>query len=369
MGRMTFLIFLAGIPFLAGAGRFPQGIGLEARVQYGFIIRHHLDMDPYANKRFPAFELSLTKQTDGDKAWQHAYAFPEFGLSFFYSDLGDSPILGSVHALYPWLRFPLLRDGGFGLAMRIGFGAGFFNSPFEQLSNYKNLSIGSAVNACIQFDLESRIAISDRFFLKGGFSFTHFSNGVMKSPNYGINIPMLNAGIVYFPRPVVRPERMKNLPTKDKRTEMRISLNMGMKEIEPILGPQYATFCLSGDFVKPVSMKSRLGAGLDLFLDTSDQESLAQEGDTVNTLISVVKPGLKGIYELDVDRLRMDFEMGLYLYCLDNSNGSIYHKLGLKYFIDESLFLGFTLKTHYARADYIALGIGYVIKFGHDAAK
>jgi len=55
MAGMIFLFLAVGIQGKAIAGDFPQGIGLEAWVQYGFIIRHHVDFDPYNNFPFTAF--------------------------------------------------------------------------------------------------------------------------------------------------------------------------------------------------------------------------------------------------------------------------------------------------------------------------
>jgi len=363
---LTMMALLAISPgFLtATAGNFPLGTGLEAKIQYGFVIRHHLDMGLYSNRRFTAAELNLTFQTEGDKPWHQAYALPEYGIAYFYSDLGNTPILGNVHALLPWVRFPLVKGGSYRFSLRAALGAGYLNKPFDRKDNFKNLSIGSHVNPGIQFHFESRIKVSDKLFINGGFSFTHFSNGAIKSPNYGINLPMLTAGLLYFPNPRTTVRQLADMKLVDKQWEARISVQNGIKQIEPLLGPQYYVIAFSGDFVKPVTLKSRLGFGADLFFDTSDQANLEQDGDTLSNVLEVVKPGIKGIYELDLGRLRMNFEIGVYVYGRDQGDGFLYDKLGLKYFVTKSAFMSFTLKSHYARADFIAVGLGYKLPLG-----
>ena len=41
----------------------------------------------------------------------------------------------------------------------------------------------------------------------------------------------------------------------------------------------------------------------------------------------------------------------------------MYEKLAFKIHLTEKLYTNLTLKAHAARADYLALGIGYKIKF------
>jgi hypothetical protein len=43
-----------------------------------------------------------------------------------------------------------------------------------------------------------------------------------------------------------------------------------------------------------------------------------------------------------------------------NPDDMFYHRLGLRYQFKEHLLLNLVLKSHWARADYIEYGIGYV---------
>ena len=55
------------------------------------------------------------------------------------------------------------------------------------------------------------------------------------------------------------------------------------------------------------------------------------------------------------------FNMGHYLYNGWKDDGNIYHRICLNYYF-EKLFICLNLKTHYARADMVELGVGYRIK-------
>jgi hypothetical protein len=43
-------------------------------------------------------------------------------------------------------------------------------------------------------------------------------------------------------------------------------------------------------------------------------------------------------------------------------NGTLYHRAGLRYAIGKNFYAQLTLKTHFAKADYGEIGMGYVIR-------
>jgi len=73
----------------------------------------------------------------------------------------------------------------------------------------------------------------------------------------------------------------------------------------------------------------------------------------------VLKPGINAAYELSFSNMSMMFNLGANLGGIEKSKGTIYEKLGLRYYFAEKWFANMTIKAHYARADYIIFGIGY----------
>ena len=55
---------------------FNSNLLLEGRVNYGFLINHHLEMQIY-NAHFPAFEINLGKETWGKQHWEAVYGYQQ----------------------------------------------------------------------------------------------------------------------------------------------------------------------------------------------------------------------------------------------------------------------------------------------------
>ena len=140
-----------------------SGLAIETKIHYGFIARHHPEMAVFSDIHFPVFELALSKQTFGNKLWHQIYSYPEIGISYWQSKFANSKVLGNANAVYPFIRFPLIRSNRFSLNFRFGVGLGYFSSKFDRLENYKNTAIGSHLNAIINLMFEAKYNLSPRF--------------------------------------------------------------------------------------------------------------------------------------------------------------------------------------------------------------
>ena len=100
----------------------------------------------------------------------------------------------------------------------------------------------------------------------------------------------------------------------------------------------------------------------DLSWDGSDALLVARTNTTPYNKRELTKPGLSAAYELVLSRTSFAFNLGFYLGGKDKSEGMTYYKAGIHYLITKNLFANLTLKTHYARADYVGIGIGYRFK-------
>lgn len=128
---------------------------LEGRVNYGFMINHHLEMKIF-NAHFPSFEINLGKETYGRERWQALYGYPFIGISYWYSQMGNSTFLGSANAVFPYVNYPLIRNTKHELNFRVGLGLAYLTKRFDRLENYKYIAIGSHVNAAINLQAEYR---------------------------------------------------------------------------------------------------------------------------------------------------------------------------------------------------------------------
>ncbi len=333
----------------------------EFRFAYGFVIRHHIDMGPYTQTHFPAFEISSVFPLLGAKRWHQEFHYPEAGISYWYSNLGNSPVLGDVHSLFTWLRLPFIEKQKLQWNYRIGVGLGYFREKFDIQTNYKNLAIGSNVNAAIQLLTELRWQFCSQFTLSGGLGWAHFSNGTMISPNYGINMPNINTALSFHPKGL----KEKRIITKYQESApynfIELNISHGLKEIRPLLGPQYNVFSGSVIYFHRLNIRKSIGGAFDLYYDESEKPLLERTGTPVKQNIELLKPGISGNFQADFGNLSVLLSLGTYLYQKEKSDGVLYDKLGLRYSFIDKYFLQLYLKTHYARADYIGWGIGMKI--------
>lgn len=372
--RISLIILLTAMIMTFGAGStsaqfqhklFTSNLILEGKFHYGFLYAQHLELQLF-NAHFPAFEFSIEKLTYGRHSWERAYNYPILGLSFFYSPLGNNPILGSSYALMPFINFPLYKTKSFTLGFRFALGIGYLTKKFDRISNYKDIAIGSHINAAINLMFEARYRLNEYFTLTGGISLQHFSNGSLKTPNYGLNAPLLNIGLAFRP---VRDNRDIGdryiAPTEAFSTTIRNSIEfnfglaLGYKNMTSELGQNYLVYHLFENTFFQVSRKSKFGMGLDLSYDGSHKKLLENAGIAVSGPFSIMRPGVNAAYELVIAKLGFIVNLGVYLSGKEKSNGPLYEKFCFQYNFTKNFFAHVLLKVHFGRADYIGWGIGY----------
>ena len=340
---------------------------LEGRVYYGWTLDHHIEMTPF-RRHYPAYEISLFKATYGRMRWEYMYNYPFIGVSYWYSDLGNTQALGSAHAVFPYINFPLLDSKDFNLFFRLGVGIGYITRPYDRYENFENIAIGSHLNGAVNLLMEGRWRIGNRFLASAGIGLMHFSNGAIKLPNYGLNIPCATVAVAYrLSRENVYLKR-KLLPELypfefDGKRYLILDLNaaFAVKDMQATLGVGNRFLVVTGfaNLLWPVSYKSRFGIGIDASYDSSDEKILELKNIEPEHQVDLVKTGVNAAYELEFSRMSIMLNLGSYISGLDKSDGYVYEKLAIRVGITEQLFGSLTLKAHYAKADFVAFGIGY----------
>jgi len=339
---------------------------LEGRINYGFLINHHLEMQIF-NSHFPAFELNLSKETFGEYRWQRMYNYPFIGISYWYSYLGNSPYLGNAYALFPYVNYPLVRNQKHQLNFRLGLGLAYLTKRFDRITNYKYLAIGSHVNAAANLMFEYRWRFNSRMNVALGLALAHFSNGSTKTPNFGINIPSVNLAFSYRlskENPYQTKKMLPELYEFEFNGKQTITLNLGTtiayKDMGNEYGRTFMVYNLFGNVMKPVTFKSAFGIGMDFTLDKSDPFIARENNFTIKYDIQKIRVGINGAYQLSMSKLSYMFNLGFYV--LGKVRPSIsYFKLGLHYDLNKRIFTTLVLRTHFAQADFVGVGLGYKI--------
>lgn len=337
---------------------------LEGRVNYGFLINHHLEMQIY-NAHFPAFEINLGKETWGKQRWEAAYGYPIIGVAYWYSTLGNSEFLGRSNAVFPYINYPIVRDLKHELNFRLGLGLGYLTKCFDPVTNYKYLAIGSHVNAAINLMAEYRWRMSPRMQVAAGISMMHFSNGSTKTPNYGINTPSVNLALAYrlsnenaYQNRKLIPELYKFEFDGKKSVVLNLAKAIGYKDMGEEYGRTFMVYSFFGDVLTPLSFKSSAGIGFDFARDQSDPYFASLDKIKIKHKIELYRTGVSLAYQLKMSKLSYMFNAGLYVTGkMAPSFG--YFKFGLQYLVFKNIFATITFRSHLARADFIGLGVGY----------
>jgi len=344
---------------------FSSNMMVEGRIHYGFIYAQHLELEMF-NSHFPAFELSITKITYGKHKWERDYNYPLIGATLFYSGLGNNPALGQAYALMPFINFPLYKYKSLTIGFRFALGLGYLTKPFDRITNYKNLAIGSHLNAAANLMFELRYRLNYYLSMSAGVCLQHFSNGSLKLPNYGINAPMVNLGISY--RPFKENQDIGDryiAPTEPYSAIVRHTIEfdfgvlVGYKNMKAVFGQNFMVYHIFENTFIPIGKISKVGIGLDFSYDPSQLKILEMHDIQVDNKIKIVRPGINAAYQLVMSRLGFIFNIGSYLGGMEKSNGPLYEKLAVQYNFSTNFFATVMLKVHWGRADYIGWGLGY----------
>jgi hypothetical protein len=266
----------------------------------------------------------------------------------------------------PFINFPLYKHRNFTFGFRFSLGVGYLTRKFDRLNNYKDIAIGSHINAAINLMFEARYRLSEYLTLTGGISFQHFSNGSLKTPNYGLNAPFASLGLAF--RPVSDNKDIGDryiAPTEPFSTTIRHSMEfdiggaLGYKNMTSQLGSNFMVYHFFENTFFPVSRKSRFGFGIDLSYDESHKKILEMEGNPATSPLQIMRPGINAAYELMVGKLGFIMNLGYYLSGKETSNGPLYEKICFQYVFAKNFFAHVLLKVHFGRADYIGWGVGY----------
>jgi len=118
----------------------------------------------------------------------------------------------------------------------------------------------------------------------------------------------------------------------------------------------YAGNVLARSILAP---KAGFEIGLDVF---SNQSHFDFEPLVTKTQWSLLQLGIYSAYFVPMNHIHFVFGMGAYVRDWYKPNGPIYHRIGVRYQWFNGLFGHMAIKSHWAKADYLELGIGFIFK-------
>ncbi len=334
---------------------------IEGSVHYGFVTPHSDYVVHLFRGHFPFFSVSFSGITQGNRDWHHIYNYPDIGFDLMYADLGYPEVLGQAYALIPHIKFSLINNKHYRLNLRNGLGLGYLTKKFDMTDNYKNSAISTHLNMAFNITMESELIFRDRYHITVGVGMTHFSNGRIQRPNRGINIPALKLGMSFGKpntTPVIRHEKV---PNDERSHDLIVVVSGGYSAIYPVGSPRCPRVGLSGMLNQPVGQKFRFGIGYDMFY-YYNRKDLLSHLDEEKHIPWHFNHGASVVFQMDFSRTAFLIQKGIYFYDKHNYQSNIfYHRAGFRHLVYENILLNLTLKTHFFRAQYIEMGVGYKI--------
>ena len=327
----------------------------------GFIMVHRYNMRHLIKSHILGGELSIGQTNFDDSFYNHVYNFPEKGISFYYTNLGNPKQLGNVFALIPYMHLPVNKSRN--LLVKSGVGLGYFTATYHQTENNLNNVISSNLTVAVNTQLHKNWKISESIELFNKIGMTHFSNAAFKMPNLGINLVTTSVGFRFSTLPTPNFDRKnKNEFDKDQKSYFEAGLSTGIKEAGGPGGLKYGIINANFAYVYPLSFKSEIFLWTDFFYDRSLEIRLAGENWKKSTTADFIQTGMIGGYRLRYNKLSFMIAMGAYTYTRYKGLGNLYHRVGIRYQITDRIGFNTTLKTHFAIADFAEWGIVYRIK-------
>ena len=310
------------------------------------------------NDYISSLDLSISKKTIGNNKWQVLYKYPEFGISFFYSTLGNDDVFGRELSINPFFKTHLIYKSKFKLYSQIGIGLGYVNKKYNAETNYLNVAIGSNINLHVNLRIGASYEIADRINMNTGISFDHLSNANTSEPNLGINYATGYAGISYRigkKTTLLSPKFDPNNP----ENYITLVYNIGGKYSRALSSNKYLTSSFSTEVKRNISRAFHLGIGLDIFYDSSVKDRLLADDKTYHS-IDNFQTGFHFSQTIVYNKLSLTIQEGIYVLLKDKvENNFMYNRGIIAYRLSETFSIRLAMKSHLHILDYPEFGVAY----------
>lgn len=362
MRQLFYIILLC--PLVLFAQQKQEGkYSVDVNYFYGNILPHSEAIRHLIIGHPEGVIISANRRTFGNKEWEALYNYPDYGLSLHYQSM-KNPVLGDMYGLYGHYNFYFLNRH---LMFRVGQGVAYNTNPYDRKTNFRNQAYSVHLMPSSYFMLNFQKAdIWKGFGVQAGLTFIHHSNANIKAPNTSTNTFALTAGVHYT---FEKSEQNQYIPRSIDSVGFRqpVKYNVvfrgGVNQSDVIGSKQYPYYVASFYADKRWSRKSAFQLGADIFWAKYLEEyirykSIAYPEEHIDGNIDYRKVGVFVGHELFINNLSLEVQAGGYVYSKFNSTGTLYQRVGLKYYFGSTAFASLSLKTHGAQAEVMEFGVG-----------
>lgn len=347
--KTLFIIFL--LKGLCGAAQNNSGV---------FALRYHWGSFLTIEPKTQYLQDSYAQFTE--LQWQHSKLIGakqniRWGTSLFFGNSGSSQHLGKIGGAFASIAAPIKQKQKWLLNFRAGAGIGYVQKPYQKMTNFKNVVIGTHLNAFLHVGVENSWHLTNQFQLLAGVSFSHLSNGATRLPNLGLNIPAFTLGVLYQNNNKNAAAKIEGPTPSSKKIAWLLYSGAGTTQRPFVGSKQYTVFVAQAEAGRQTAAGGAAISGVAFFYNPALHVPNPDLGDTLQRSESQV--ALYAGYRFILTKhFSFPVQAGVYLYNAAN-NPAVYQQIGVRYSLGRHVFTGLHLKTHGGKADYIHAGIGY----------
>lgn len=389
MGK-SFFIILSSIPvlFYSLAAQTDTAANSKTIFEPSFNIYSGLIVKNYPDvpKNFLANYVSVnfSFKTNGARPWHRFYKFPKLGAETVFG-IFNSKELGYVVGLVPNMEFRNEKNFTF----KIGFGAAYFNKPFDLVNNPKNFYIGYPFTNMTYFSFGHLAKLNSKLTLQYGLTTLHCSDGHTSLPNAGLNCFLVNVGLTATnvrksSGAIHKKDSIKSKPVFTLRAGL--GLHEFGETTKAIGGPSYPSYHFAFSVSKPIKNIHVLDAGLVWSYYTSFHDYIVNQEVYKNNIDLRSSTGvIFAGHEFVFGKFGFSTQFGIYFYNpffiqqkkIDGSWSSFGQKLeaintnrvGILFYpfkkkntlnkMNNTLMMGMYIKANLGQADLFEYVLGY----------
>ena len=355
---------------------------------------------------YTTYEASVGFQTNPNdsSAYARQFGYPMLNFGFSLARMGefkfyDQTKFSDLYSLYGSFERSLLRKKRLSLGYLLDFGATYNPDRYDPVNNPGNNWLSSPVMAYFGAGAFIKFHVGSRWEIGADAMFRHYSNGRLALPNEALNA--LGAGLFaryrlddydykeYTGIPRIKADYKRGMQymivlgggvhtcmaewNAKVETEDDVTKKSGIKlKAHPKLS-------ISVDALYRYALRYASGVSLDVFyssnmkeLEASDRIIYGDEAVEKCPGYSPISVGLALVHEVYWHNLAVHVAVGAYPYrhkgvngveakeAGDRERGWHYEKAGLRYYFPKlgDTFLGFAIKSHSVKAEYLEFSAG-----------
>jgi len=235
---------------------------------------------------------------------------------------------------------------------------GYFTNTYDSITNPENKAISTKLNITAELRLYSRLRF-EPFYLEYSFGINHSSNGLVKSPNLGINVLNSNFTLGYeFEKQMKRNEFHPAEKPSFINNEFWAFMSIGIKELKYDT-KKYTFAGVSLNYSKQISVINKIGIGADFSRDPSYVTLAEHEYNYSGSNNLSYRFGMNVHNEFLMGSFGLYGAYGLYFGNQDYYVRQRYYKAGFKFYFNNVFGVALIRAVPLFRAEVIEFGLGF----------